>query len=214
MSKAHIAVLPDRGVVQVTGADAKGFLDNLITNDMDLLDKQDAIHAGLLTPQGKILFAFFVVRRPDGYLLETSRGATSDLVKRLGLYRLRAKVAIDDLSESRTVVVAWGGEPPVSPLCVAFADPRHPGLGQRLVMAPDMVATLVGEDEGAVAYHAHRIALGVPEAGLDYGSAIPFRTRPGSIDCTASPSPKGASSARRWWPACSTRAWCGNASWG
>ena len=59
MPEALLALLPDRGVVSVTGPDARDFLDNLITNDMALLDGQEAIHAALLTPQGKILYEFF-----------------------------------------------------------------------------------------------------------------------------------------------------------
>ena len=79
MTQARIALLPDRGVVSVTGEDARGFLDNLVTNDVGLLDGQDAIHAALLTPQGKILFAFFVVRSPAGFLLETGLDQTAAL---------------------------------------------------------------------------------------------------------------------------------------
>ncbi len=168
MSTATIALLPDRGVVSVTGEDAAGFLDNLITNDMSLLGGERAIHAGLLSPQGKILFAFFVVSAPDGFLLETARAQAPDLVKRLGLYKLRANVSLNDLSGSRVVVAAWGGPLPRPPLSLVYADPRHSGLGSRLIMAPEMAAKLDAEDAGAEAYHTHRITLGVPEAGRDF----------------------------------------------
>jgi hypothetical protein len=175
MSNAHIALLPGRGVVSVTGEEARSFLDNLITNDMGLLDRQQAIHAGLLTPQGKILFAFFVVARPDGFLIETGSGEAAALVKRLTMYKLRAKVTLNDLSASHAVVVAWGGPPPSQALATVFRDSRHPDLGYRLLMAPEMAEKLAATDEGAAAWHAHRIALGVPEAGLDYalGDAFP-----------------------------------------
>ena len=168
MPTSHIALLPDRGVIAVTGEDARAFLDNLITNDMDLLDGQDAIHAALLTPQGKILFAFFVVKQQDGFLLDTARAGVADLMKRLTLYKLRAKVALNDISSSRTVVVAWGGPPPAVPLGAAYEDPRNPQLGHRLIIAPEIAQKLAGEDEGVAAYDRHRIALGVPEAGRDY----------------------------------------------
>lgn len=173
--QSHIALLPDRGVIAVTGEDARHFLDNLVTNDMNLLDRQDAIHAGLLTPQGKILFAFFVVKQLDGFLLETARASAADLMKRLGLYKLRAKVTLNDISASRAVVAAWGGPPPEVLLAIAFPDPRHVDLGHRLIMAPEMAAKLAAEDEGSAAYDRHRIALGVPEAGRDYalGDAFP-----------------------------------------
>lgn len=175
MSQAHIALLADRGVIAVSGEEARHFLDNLVTNDMDLLDTQDAIHAALLTPQGKILFEFMVVKHSAGFLLETARATSGDLLKRLTLYRLRAKVALNNLSASRTVVAAWGGPPPEVPLAVTYADPRAPGLGHRLIMAPEMEQKLAAEDEGVSAYDRHRIALGVPEAGRDYplGDAYP-----------------------------------------
>ena len=73
MADTRIALLPDRGVVSVTGEDAGKLLQGVVTNDMGLLEAQPAIHTGLLTPQGKILFDFFVVRTPDGFLLETAR---------------------------------------------------------------------------------------------------------------------------------------------
>jgi len=174
MSATHLALLPDRGVVSVSGDEARGFLDNLITNDMDRLESVPAIHAGLLSPQGKILFEFFVVRHGDGYLLETARDRAADLVKRLTLYRLRAKVTLNDISESRVVVACWGGEAPAWPLATAYPDPRAVGLGCRAIMAPEMAAKLAAEDEGAGAFDRHRIALGIPEAGRDYALGDTF----------------------------------------
>lgn len=168
MSNAHIAILPDRGVVSVTGEAAREFLDNLVTNDMALLGGQPAIHAGLLSPQGKILFEFIVVRAADGFLLDTARDKAAELVKRLGLYKLRANVAINDLSASRAIVAVWGGSPPAVALALTYPDPRHPALGSRIILAPEMAAKLAPGDAGADAYHAHRIMLGVAEAGRDY----------------------------------------------
>ena len=140
MSASHIAVLADRGAISVGGEDARGFLDNLITNDMDRLDAVPAIHSALLTPQGKILFEFFVVRQGDAFILETTRASAADLVKRLTLYRLRAKVALEDISSTRTVAAFWGGPPPVLPHDTVYPDPRAEGLGYRAVMAPEMAA--------------------------------------------------------------------------
>lgn len=168
MSESHIAILPDRSVVSVGGADARGFLDNLITNDMDLLDRQDAIHAALLTPQGKILFEFFVVRQDDGFLLETARASAAELIKRLALYKLRSKVVLDNLSGSKVVAALWGPLPAAPPLAAVYRDPRHAGLGFRLIMPHAAVGQLAGADEGQRAYERLRIALGVPEAGRDY----------------------------------------------
>ncbi len=175
MSASHIAVLADRGAISVGGEDARGFLDNLITNDMDRLDAVPAIHSALLTPQGKILFEFFVVRQGDAFILETTRASAADLVKRLTLYRLRAKVALEDISSTRTVAAFWGGPPPVLPHAAVYPDPRAEGLGYRAVMAPEMAETFAPADEGKAAYDRQRIALGVPEPGADYalGDAFP-----------------------------------------
>ncbi len=172
MPEAMLALLPDRGVVSVTGPDARDFLDNLITNDMALLDTQEAIHAGLLTPQGKILFEFFVVKTPAGYLLETGFEQTGALAKRLSLYKLRAKVEIKDAPGEVIVAASFGDVRARPPGAIAFVDPRSGRLGDRiLIPAPavgDVVAKTAARRMPADLVTTHRIALGVPEAGPDY----------------------------------------------
>jgi tRNA-modifying protein YgfZ len=182
MTDAKIALLPDRGVVAVTGEEARKFLDNIITNDMDLLDKQDAIFAGLLTPQGKILFDFFVAKDGDRFLLDVAKDKVAELVKRLSMYKLRAKVAIGDATGEFALLALWGnghhsfGE---TRRTVAFADPRASGLGKRiwaeLAFVRDIASATNGVDCPTEAYHARRIALGVAEGGKDYafGEAFP-----------------------------------------
>jgi folate-binding protein YgfZ len=179
--QAKIAVLPDRGVVRVTGEDAEKLLQGVITNEMDLLSAQPAIHAALLTPQGKILFEFFVVKAGEGaYLLETGRDQAAGLAKRLGMYKLRAKVTIEDASNAYRVLALWGTAPQ-SPRetppgettgTVSFPDPRRPALGLRILaesrFADDVASASNGVDATAEDYHAHRIVLGVPEGGKDY----------------------------------------------
>jgi folate-binding protein YgfZ len=174
MAETRIALLPDRGVVSVAGEDAEKLLQGVITNDMGLLRTQPAIHAGLLSPQGKIQFEFFVVRTPDGFCLETARDKTATLADRLMLYKLRAKVEIEDVSSDYTVAVIWGGpyephgrgKPPLW-----FADPRLPDMGYRALVTMGSDWALAGENATSGTpdeYHAHRIALGVPEGGTDY----------------------------------------------
>ncbi len=136
MTQTRIALLPDRGVVSVKGPDARDFLDNLITNDMGLLDTHDALHAGLLTPQGKILFAFFIVKTPAGYLLETGLDQTAALAKRLNLYKLRAKVEIADAAGEVVVLVSQGAVRARPTGAIAFADPRSDQLGDRVYPSP------------------------------------------------------------------------------
>jgi folate-binding protein YgfZ len=144
---------------------------------MDALARQPAIHAALLTPQGKILFDFFVVRAADGFLVEVAGEKASDLVKRLALYRLRARVEIADASSAHRVFALWGAAPPPSRENAgtrAFPDPRLADLGWRILVEARSTAE-VHPNSTPEAYHAHRIGLGVPESGKDYafGDAFP-----------------------------------------
>jgi hypothetical protein len=177
MAPAQIALLPDRGVVRVAGEDAEKLLQGIITNDMGLLATQPAIHAALLTPQGKILFDFFVARSDAGFLLEIAKEKVAELIKRLQMYRLRAKVEIADVSSTYSVLALWGA--PQGPReiagAVSFPDPRLAELGWRILAGTAPASDIAATDAAPEAYHAHRIALGVPEGGKDYafGDAFP-----------------------------------------
>jgi folate-binding protein YgfZ len=175
MSHCRAALLPDRSVLRVTGPDAHKLLQGVITNNLDRTQDGAAIHAGLLSPQGKILFDFFALAAGDGFLLEVAREKAAELAKRLGFYRLRAKVDITEAPEF-TVAVAWGGEarPPAG--AIVYADPRLAELGIRLLLPSGKnVADLGCEPASEEDYHALRIKLGVPEGGRDYvfGDAFP-----------------------------------------
>src|SRR5690606_35687485 len=123
MTTINVAPLADRGVVRVAGADSAKLLQGLITADMNRLEKQPAIFGGLLTPQGKILFDFFVVRTGEGYLLETSREKAADLVKRLTFYKLRANATITNVSDDHSVAALWGGVPEIGSPVIVYQDP-------------------------------------------------------------------------------------------
>ena len=173
MTPPRLTLLADRGVVCVAGADAGKLLQGVISNDVGVLDRAPALHAGLLSPQGKILFEFFLVRAGDAFLLETRRELASELVKRLSMYRLRAKATIADASADYRLLVAWGTSAgQVAPHgLVSYPDPRLADLGIRLLQRADAQET-VPIDERSFAtpgdWHRHRIGLGVPEGGKDY----------------------------------------------
>ena len=170
-NQTNIALLPDRGVVSVIGEDAGKLLQGIVTNDMALLDSQPAIHAGLLTPQGKLLFDFFVVRSADGFLLDVAREKAGDLAKRLTMYRLRAAVTIADVSDNYVVAAIFGTGAHLAD-STTFPDPRLEHLGSRALIAE---AHAPAASASAEDYHTHRISLGVPEGGKDfvYGDAFP-----------------------------------------
>ncbi len=185
------AILPDRGVVKVVGDGARSFLHGLMTADLLNLKEGEARYCALLTPQGKIITDFLVAEAPakngGGLFLDAPRARIPALVEKLNLYKLRAKVIVEDLSEILGLLAVWDGTAPPSPpapgakdatgLC--FIDPRLPALGLRLMLPPHLAgraatelgAALVGADD----YETHRIALGIPSGGLDfaYGDAFP-----------------------------------------
>jgi folate-binding protein YgfZ len=179
------AFLPDRGVVKVSGDDARDFLNGLVTTDATLLRPGLGRFGALLTPQGKIIVDFLITEAPSGhgggFLIDCPCALAQALADKLGFYKLRAKVAVENLSESLGVLAAWDGDLAIKP-DLAFADPRSPALGWRILVPAELaqkVADLIGADLGdSSAYDAHRIASGVPRGGLDfmYGDAFPHET--------------------------------------
>ncbi|WP_420965742.1 YgfZ/GcvT domain-containing protein [Bradyrhizobium sp. B120] len=179
------AFLPDRGVVKVSGEDARNFLNGLITTDVEQLAPGQARFGALLTPQGKIIVDFLITEIPTGhgggFLIDAPRPLAKGLADKLGFYKLRAKVVVENLSDSLGVLAAWDGEPAAIP-DLAFADPRNAALGWRILIPEDLkqkLTDLIGADlVDSSAYEAHRIATGVPRGGLDfmYGDAFPHET--------------------------------------
>jgi folate-binding protein YgfZ len=179
------AFLPDRGVVKVHGEDARNFLNGLVTTDATKLAPGLGRFGALLTPQGKIIVDFLITEAPvghgGGFLIDCPRALAQTLADKLGFYKLRAKVTVENLSDSLGVIAAWDGEPAKRP-DLAFLDPREAALGWR-ILAPatltQKVADLIGADlMQDTAYDALRIAIGVPRGGLDftYGDAFPHET--------------------------------------
>jgi tRNA-modifying protein YgfZ len=187
------ALLPDRSVVKVAGDGARSFLHGLVTADLLNLTPGAARFCALLTPQGKIIADFIVSEAPaqsgGGFFLDVPRERVAALVEKLNLYKLRAKVIVEDLSEILGVLAAWDGNPPADTapqseearpsVGLRYADPRLPALGLRLMLPPHLAATAAA-DLGATLvpaneYEAHRIALGVPKGGSDfsYGDTFP-----------------------------------------
>ncbi len=147
--------LTDRAVIVLSGAEARPFLQGLVTNDVEKAAPGQAVYAALLTRQGKILFDFLIVAGDDGLLIDCRRASCEALVKRLSMYKLRAKVDIRARGDLGVFTTLNGG----------FIDPRLPALGRRSISTKADLQLLVGDD----VYCATRLDQGVPE-GLDFGS--------------------------------------------
>ena len=156
------ARLDDRAVIALSGQDARSLLQGLITNDIEKLAPGCAVYAALLTPQGKILFDFIIAEGDGAVLLDCAAATADALVKRLTMYRLRAKVDIQR-RDQLVVMAGWSSGTPLPG--IAFTDPRLPALGTRSIMA---AAEAPARAETVEAYRAHRLDLGVPESA-DFG---------------------------------------------
>ena len=152
------ALLTDRAVIALAGADAENFLQGLITNDITKARDGHALYAALLTPQGKILFDFIIAKDGERFLLDCSATRADELAKRLGFYRLRAKV---EIARTDLGVVAMWGDDVTKNAGIVFTDPRLPELGQRAIAQRSELPTA---SASLADYHSHRISLGVPDS--------------------------------------------------
>ena len=165
-----VVALLDRAVLAVTGPDAEGFLQNLITNDLGKLAYREAILAALLTPQGKINYEFFIAPIENGFVIDTAKGGVDELLKKLTLYKMRADVDVQQLKDSHRVVWFEGEMVPQTGILSMFVDPRSADMGRRAIVAVDQIAKVSqGFATGnANDYLAKRLMHGVPEGGYDY----------------------------------------------
>ena len=184
MIEAQYAILEERGILAVSGADRREFLQGLISNDTRKLASSRALYAAFLTPQGKYLHDFFLVEDGETILLDGEKARLPDMLRRLSLYKLRAKVGLADASE-RFLVAAAFGEGAAQKLGlagergaalgfgggIAYVDPRLAALGARLVLprasgeAALAASGLARSD--AAAYDRLRLEAGVPDGSRD-----------------------------------------------
>jgi folate-binding protein YgfZ len=169
-----IARLDDRAVVRVAGPDAAALLQNVLTLDVPAADRHGSGYGALLTPQGKILWDLILHKAAEGYFVDLRADQVEAFAKRLSLYKLRAKVEIA-AAPDMAVFVEWSEPAESGPRDSSAspspqggrgrpADPRLPALGRRWVAPAGSVAT----DASTADWHRHRIALAVPEGGLDF----------------------------------------------
>lgn len=183
MNGIRSLVLEDRGVLAIAGEDRRGFLQGLISNDVERVGPDRAIYAAFLTAQGRYLHDFFVVEIGDALHLDCEASRIDDLRRRLSLYRLRAKVTLADVGERLAVVAFYGrdaaaglGLPPEAGAAmpfaggVAFVDPRHTAMGARAIVPRE---SLAGLSAGKFSpgdrshYEQLRLSLGLPDGSRD-----------------------------------------------
>ena len=183
MPDACFSLLDDRGVFAVSGADRRGFLQGLVSNDVDKVGPEQARYAALLTAQGKYLHDFMMIEFGEAIWLDAEAGRLSDLKRRLSIYRLRAKATLDERPDFAVAAVFGKGAlaamgfseelGAARPFAsgVAFVDPRLAALGVRCILPrTDIRSALEGAglaEADFPAYDRLRLGLGVPDGGRD-----------------------------------------------
>ncbi len=165
-----LCLLADRGVIKMAGAETTAFLHRLITNSVLNIGPGESRFSALLSPQGRLMFDFFVVPLPEGpdagYFFDCVREQSAALTQRLNFHKMRAKIAIEDQSETLGVAAILEEAAPAALEGVVYRDLRAPGMGARVIAARDALERLANADEAA--YEARRIAAGVPRGGVDF----------------------------------------------
>ncbi len=175
-------MLERRGVVALGGPDVRDYLQGLVSNDVAKVAPDRAIYAALLTPQGKFLHEMFITADDERLLLDCEADRRDDLMRRLKIYRLRAKVTIDDRTADLVVVALIGaatalGLRPTPGHATAFAggiaytDPRLAAIGARAVLpragAAEALSAAGLAAAPAAEYERRRLGLGLPDGSRD-----------------------------------------------
>ena len=184
MNIKNVYILEDRGILFINGSDAKEFLQNLITNDINKVNNTNSCFASLLTPQGKFLFDFLIIQHKNGYFIDCEKKQVEELFKQLNIYKLRSKIEITNLS-NEFVVAAFSYEKFMSfkeakdipgstfkynedPILL---DPRHKKLGGRLIINLEKLYLSLKKIDLKSAepeqYYNYSFNLGIPQKNTD-----------------------------------------------
>ena len=184
MNIKNVYILEDRGILFINGFDAKEFLQNLVTNDINKVDNSNSCFASLLTPQGKFLFDFLIVKHKSGYFIDCEKKQADNLFKKFNIYKLRSKVEIMNLS-NEFVIAAFSYEKFMSfkeakdilgytfkyredPIIL---DPRHKKLGGRLIINLEKLYLSLKKLDLKSAepneYYKFSHELGIPQRDMD-----------------------------------------------
>ena len=184
MEKNEVITLEDRGFIQVNGPEAKDFLQNIVTNDIEKVTSSSTVFSSILTPQGKYLFEFFVLKFKDGYFVECEKKSTAEIIKLLIFYKLRSKVVFIDLTEkyvaavislekfkeinnsnlSKGSTVSYQDDP-------VYIDPRNDKLGAKIISKLENIHLTIKKLNLKITekekYYSKSFQLGIPQIDLN-----------------------------------------------
>jgi folate-binding protein YgfZ len=184
MEKDQIVILEDRGLISISGKDAREYLQNIITNDINKVSKTSSIFAALLSPQGKYLFEFFIIKSNNGYFLDCEKRITEELINNLAKYKLRSQVEIKDLSSKFVIGIInldrfkeiQNNEKNKADTILykessIFVDPKKKELGARILSNLEKLNLIIKElnlkKSDIKTYFDHAYCHGIPVKGLE-----------------------------------------------
>ena len=184
-------ILDDRGFIKINGDEAKSFLQNIVTNDIEKITDSLTLFSSIFTPQGKYLYEFFILKFEDGYLLECEKKLTSEIIKIFDFYKLRAKVNLIDVSKKYTNIIislekfkeitktehvkgsTLSCEKGSTLSCEnerIYVDSRHKNLGAKIITkienAENIIKKLDLKKIDKKNYYEKSFALGIPQLNL------------------------------------------------
>ena len=184
-------VLDDRGFVKINGDEAKSFLQNIVTNDIEKITDSLTLFSSIFTPQGKYLYEFFILKFEDGYLLECEKKLTSEIIKIFDFYKLRTKVNLIDVSKKYTNIIislekfkeitktqhmedtTLSCEEGSTLSCEnerIYVDPRSKNLGAKIITKIENIENIIKKLDlkkiDKKNYYEKSFALGIPQLNL------------------------------------------------
>jgi len=184
MEKNEVIILEDRGFIQVTGVDAKEFLQNIVTNDLEKVTNESTVFSSILSPQGKYLFEFFIIKLNESYLLECEKKSINDIIKLFSFYKLRSKVDFADLDQKYLAAIISlekfkeinGGKISFGKTInyqnhPVYIDPRNTKLGAKIISKTEDINTTIKNlnlnKVDKKKYYSKSFELGIPQTDLD-----------------------------------------------
>ena len=177
-------ILDDRGFIHVNGPEAKGFLQNIVTNDVEKVSENFTLFSSIFTPQGKYLYDFFILKHEDGYLLECEKDAVLEIIKIFNFYKLRSKISLINVSEKYNSIIislekfkeinkgdSLEGFSTIYNKETVFIDPRSKNLGAKIISKIENIEKVVknlnlkrvDKDQ----YYKKSFDLGIPQVNLN-----------------------------------------------
>ena len=171
------AVLDDRGFIQINGNEAKDFLQNIITNDIDKAKDNFALFSSIFTPQGKYLYEFFILKIEEGFLLECEKESAQEIIKIFNFYKLRSKVNLVDVSNKYTSLIISlekfkkiNTAQDLKFYSIIFLDSRNENLGAKIILkkenVQDAIKNLDLNTINKQKYYSKSFHLGIPQINL------------------------------------------------